>query len=153
MVDRQTAKTDADDIIDKKRSTDATMKLYANYSGNWLPSNEERKRRSKSTPPIQNRSPKMASSDTIIGISEETTAAQATSRPKTSDTNIPAATLHGPLTPNSDCRPSTESAREQAETARTRNAVYHSGQKTSYDLNCIIKLATNYYLEGSSVAK
>ena len=72
-----------------------------------------------------------------------------TSRPTSSDTNIPAATPHGLLTTNTDCRPSTESTRERQRFLE--NAVYHSGQKT--DLNCLSKLETSYYLEGGSVAK
>ena len=42
--DRQTAKTAADDIIDMKRSIDATMELYVDDPGDRWPSNEERKR-------------------------------------------------------------------------------------------------------------
>ena len=147
--DRQTARTAEDDIIDKERIV--PMQLYADDPGDRWPSNEKRRKKSTSTPPTQNRPPEMVPPLTHSWKSaKETTETPGISRLTSNDTNIPAATPHGPLTPNTDCRPLTKSTKEQAEVPRKRRLPFWA---KDYDLNCISKLETSYYLEGGSVAK
>ena len=122
------ARTAADDIIDKERIV--TMQLYADDPGDWWPY-----KRGKKGDQHQHRRPKQTTRDGPPLTHSLESAKEITETP---------ATPHGPLTPNTDCRPPMESTREQEEGFRKRRLPFLA---KDYDLNCIGKLETSYHLE------